>query len=224
MDICSLCSVFCVGDSQQRVSTWVFDFYLSGTFQREHIEGPNLVLTGAVELSPWLTPKHVSLSPLTHTPNDRFPCTFVTPSMLFCVHPSCVLVFLKDWFVMTSLVSSHRLYHFNFKALPYKFSFYRLALASGTPRTHFGTIVESDMPLGILGCFAAWGMIDVPPVIEGEMISEKGKATLPPQSQNYVLCVKYWQSCHVGWKLDLRSMSVEWSSCLFINHSTWTLR
>ncbi len=128
----------------------------------------------------------VCLHLITHTPLDRFPCTFMTPSMLFCVHPSCVSVFLKDvWFVVTSLVSSH--WFLTSKALPYKLSLYRLALASGTPRTHFGTIVESDMPLGILGCFAAWGMIDVPPVIECQMISEKGKATLPPQSHNYVL-------------------------------------
>lgn len=63
------------------------------------MESSDLVITGAVELSLWLTPWHgmlVCLHLLSHTPLDRFPCTFVTPSILFCVHPSCILVFLKD--------------------------------------------------------------------------------------------------------------------------------
>jgi len=68
----------------------------------------------------------------------------MNPSMLFSV-PSCITVLLVH--IGYTL--------FNSMALPRKFSLYRLALASWTPRTHFRTIVESDTPLGILVCFAA---------------------------------------------------------------------
>lgn len=173
-----------------RVSTWVFDFYLSRTFQREHVQGSNSVLTGQWSRPyDWLQGMIVCLH-LHDPPNVS--CTVMTTSSLLVFCPSFISGFeghVKGFGLVGQPVSCT----INSKTLHYKSSFDCPALASGTPRTHFRTVVESDMTLGILGCFAAWGMIDVPPVIEGEMIFEKGTATLPAKGLGSVCALQSWK-------------------------------